>query len=60
MERAEEVQANLSPQFPSFLKLMLKSHVTGGFWLVSRRYARAIEMKKKDIWRINKISMNSF
>ncbi|KAK7405813.1 hypothetical protein VNO78_07423 [Psophocarpus tetragonolobus] len=31
--RAKEVQANLSPQFPSFLKPMLQSHVTGGFWL---------------------------
>lgn len=35
MEKAEEVQANLSPRFPSFVKLMLKSHVSGGFWLVS-------------------------
>ncbi|KAL2231570.1 UNVERIFIED_CONTAM: B3 domain-containing protein [Sesamum indicum] len=33
MERAKEVQANLSPHFPSFLKLMLRSHVSGGFWL---------------------------
>ncbi|XP_042020441.1 B3 domain-containing protein Os01g0234100-like [Salvia splendens] len=33
MERAQEVQANLSPKFPSFIKLMLKSHVSGGFWL---------------------------
>uniref|UniRef100_A0A803KWV4 TF-B3 domain-containing protein n=1 Tax=Chenopodium quinoa TaxID=63459 RepID=A0A803KWV4_CHEQI len=33
MKRAEEVQANLSAESPSFLKTMLKSHVTGGFWL---------------------------
>ncbi|KAL0412539.1 UNVERIFIED_CONTAM: B3 domain-containing protein [Sesamum radiatum] len=33
MERAKEVQANLSPHFPSFSKLMLRSHVSGGFWL---------------------------
>ncbi|KAL1544282.1 B3 domain-containing protein-like protein [Salvia divinorum] len=33
MERAQEVQANMSPKFPSFIKLMLKSHVSGGFWL---------------------------
>ena len=35
MKRAQEVQANLAAQFPSFVKLMLQSHVTGGFWLVS-------------------------
>ncbi|CBI19534.3 unnamed protein product, partial [Vitis vinifera] len=33
MERAEELQASLEPQYPSFLKSMLQSHVTGGFWL---------------------------
>ncbi|XP_016475707.1 B3 domain-containing protein Os01g0234100 [Nicotiana tabacum] len=33
MLRAEEVQANLPSQFPSFVKYMLPSHVTGGFWL---------------------------
>ncbi|CAK9150780.1 unnamed protein product [Ilex paraguariensis] len=33
MERAEEVQANLATKFPSFVKPMLPSHVTGGFWL---------------------------
>ncbi|KAL2929478.1 hypothetical protein RDABS01_034889 [Bienertia sinuspersici] len=33
MKRAEEVQANLSDEYPSFVKLMSKSHVSGGFWL---------------------------
>ncbi|XP_062091693.1 B3 domain-containing protein Os01g0234100-like [Humulus lupulus] len=33
MERAYEVQANLAPQFPSMVKLMLHSHVCVGFWL---------------------------
>lgn len=33
MDRALEVQAKLAPEFPSFAKLMLPSHVTGGFWL---------------------------
>ncbi|EYU26113.1 hypothetical protein MIMGU_mgv1a025604mg [Erythranthe guttata] len=33
MERAEEVQRNLPKKFPSFVKLMLRSHVTQGFWL---------------------------
>ncbi|OVA10452.1 B3 DNA binding domain [Macleaya cordata] len=32
-ERAEEIQSSLDPEFPSFVKLMLRSHVTGGFWL---------------------------
>ncbi|KNA18098.1 hypothetical protein SOVF_073880 isoform B [Spinacia oleracea] len=33
MKRAEEIQANLAAENPSFVKSMLKSHVTGGFWL---------------------------
>ncbi|OIS96354.1 PREDICTED: B3 domain-containing protein Os01g0234100-like [Nicotiana attenuata] len=33
MLRAEEVQANLPSQFPSFVKYMLHSHVSRGFWL---------------------------
>lgn len=36
MLRAAEVQANLPPHFPSFVKYMLPSHVSGGFWLVSQ------------------------
>ena len=37
LKRAEEIQANLSAKYPSFVKLMLKSHVSGGFWLVSQQ-----------------------
>lgn len=37
MKRAEEIQANLSTEYPSFVKLMMKSHVSGGFWLVSEQ-----------------------
>ncbi|KAJ4716333.1 B3 domain-containing protein [Melia azedarach] len=33
IERAEEVQSGLDSQNPSFVKPMLQSHVTGGFWL---------------------------
>ncbi|GMJ09776.1 hypothetical protein HRI_004646800 [Hibiscus trionum] len=33
MERALQIQASLSSQFPSLVKYMLPSHVTGGFWL---------------------------
>ncbi|KAI3961841.1 hypothetical protein MKW98_022046 [Papaver atlanticum] len=32
--RAEEIQFSLDPQFPSLVKLMLRSHVVQGFWLV--------------------------
>ena len=33
--RAEEVQSELDPEIPSFVKPMTQSNVTGGFWLVS-------------------------
>ncbi|KAA8536184.1 hypothetical protein F0562_028662 [Nyssa sinensis] len=33
MERAQEVPASLAAKFPSFVKSMLPSNVTGGFWL---------------------------
>ncbi|XP_059647778.1 B3 domain-containing protein At3g19184-like [Cornus florida] len=32
-DRAEELLSGLEPDFPSFVKPMLQSHVTGGFWL---------------------------
>jgi len=35
MDRAEDVQARLDPQFPSFVRVMLPSHVVRGFWLVN-------------------------
>ncbi|KAJ0975952.1 hypothetical protein J5N97_017917 [Dioscorea zingiberensis] len=31
--KADAVQAELDPKFPSFVKPMTQSHVTGGFWL---------------------------
>jgi len=34
MERAEEIQAYLGNKFPTCVKPMLPSHVSGGFWLV--------------------------
>ncbi|KAF3435389.1 hypothetical protein FNV43_RR22478 [Rhamnella rubrinervis] len=33
IERAGEVQSGLESNLPSFVKPMLQSHVTGGFWL---------------------------
>ncbi|KAI3993538.1 hypothetical protein MKX01_002551 [Papaver californicum] len=32
-EQAEEIQSSLDPTCPSFIKLMVRSHVSGGFWL---------------------------
>ncbi|KAI3994345.1 hypothetical protein MKX01_012602 [Papaver californicum] len=32
-EQAEEIQSSLDPTCPSFIKLMLRSHVSGCFWL---------------------------
>lgn len=31
--RAEEVQSSLAPEFPSFLKLLVRSHVASCFWM---------------------------
>ncbi|CAK7345672.1 unnamed protein product [Dovyalis caffra] len=33
MMRANDIQANLAPEFPSLIKYMQPSHVSGGFWL---------------------------
>ncbi|KAF5736135.1 AP2/B3-like transcriptional factor family protein isoform 1 [Tripterygium wilfordii] len=33
MIRAEEVQSNLDPMYPSFVKPLARSHVTIGFWM---------------------------
>ncbi|XP_021665043.1 B3 domain-containing protein At3g19184 isoform X2 [Hevea brasiliensis] len=33
IDRAEQVQSGLEADFPSFVKPMTQSHVTGGFWL---------------------------
>ncbi|XP_041991382.1 uncharacterized protein LOC121742326 isoform X2 [Salvia splendens] len=48
MERAQEVQSNLSQKFPSFIKLMLKSHVSGGFWLGLPKNFCAAHLPKQD------------
>lgn len=32
--KAEELEISLGADFPAFVKPMLQSHVTGGFWLV--------------------------
>lgn len=33
--KAEELESSLGADYPTFVKPMLQSHVTGGFWLVS-------------------------
>lgn len=35
-ERAEELESGLGSDHPTFVKPMLQSHVTGGFWLVNK------------------------
>ena len=34
VHRADQMQSSLGADFPSFVKPMLQSHVSGGFWLV--------------------------
>ncbi|CAI9294603.1 unnamed protein product [Lactuca saligna] len=48
MERAKEVQASLPSEFPSFVKPMLPSHVTGGFWLGFPKKFCDVHMPKHD------------
>ncbi|KAI3922211.1 hypothetical protein MKX01_005900 [Papaver californicum] len=48
-ELAEDIRSSLDPTFPSFVKLMLKSHVTGGFWLGLPSKFCAKSMSNKDI-----------
>lgn len=33
--RAQEVLSNLGPEFPSFVKSLVRSHVASCFWMVS-------------------------
>jgi hypothetical protein len=40
--KAEELEAQLDPEFPSFVKRMLHSHVVRGFWLVSNALLNAL------------------
>ncbi|KAJ1376253.1 hypothetical protein SESBI_50126 [Sesbania bispinosa] len=34
LEKAEKLQSDLESEYPTFIKSMLQSHVSGGFWLV--------------------------
>ncbi|KAI3870030.1 hypothetical protein MKX03_015735 [Papaver bracteatum] len=33
LDKAEEIQTGLNPNYPSFIKQLLRSHVSGSFWL---------------------------
>ncbi|KAL7002805.1 hypothetical protein U1Q18_003963 [Sarracenia purpurea var. burkii] len=48
MNRARQVQANLESKFPSFLKPMLPSHVTGGFWLSFPKHFTDLHLPNHD------------
>ncbi|KAL6502500.1 hypothetical protein OROHE_024505 [Orobanche hederae] len=48
MERAQEIEASLPIKFPSFVKNLLKSHVTGGFWLGLPRQFCVAHLPKHD------------
>ncbi|KAJ0929136.1 putative transcription factor B3-Domain family [Helianthus annuus] len=48
IERANEVQASLPSEIPSFVKSMLPSHVTGGFWLGFPKKFCDAHMPKQD------------
>ncbi|XP_043709647.1 B3 domain-containing protein At3g19184 [Telopea speciosissima] len=48
-QKAEELQSSLDPNIPSFVKPMLQSHVTGGFWLgLSTHFCRSYLPKHKE------------
>ncbi|KAI3446008.1 hypothetical protein Pfo_002673 [Paulownia fortunei] len=49
IERAERVQANLKTQFPSFVKPMIRSNVTGGFWLSLPKLFCKLHLPSSDI-----------
>lgn len=36
IEKAEQLQSTLEPHYPTLVKSMLPSHVSGGFWLVTK------------------------
>ncbi|TMX03124.1 hypothetical protein EJD97_018119 [Solanum chilense] len=47
--RAEEVLSRLSTKYPSFMKPMIRSNVSGGFWLSLPRLFCQLHMPRHDI-----------
>ncbi|XP_062023923.1 B3 domain-containing protein Os01g0234100-like isoform X2 [Rosa rugosa] len=48
LERAKEIEASLAPGFPTLIKVMLPSHVTGGFWLGLPKKFCCVHLPKHD------------
>ncbi|XVF15571.1 hypothetical protein REPUB_Repub09cG0165800 [Reevesia pubescens] len=48
MIRAEEVQSNLEPEFPSFAKSLIRSHVRSCFWMGLPAMFCKIHLPRKD------------
>ncbi|GAV82222.1 B3 domain-containing protein, partial [Cephalotus follicularis] len=48
-EKAEKLLAGLEPDYPNFVKPMLQSHVTGGFWLGLQREFCRRNLPKHDV-----------
>ena len=49
--KAEELESQLDPEFPSFVKAMLHSHVVRGFWLVSDNTICSSQQFFSSCWR---------
>ncbi|XP_020591264.1 B3 domain-containing protein Os06g0194400-like [Phalaenopsis equestris] len=49
-EKALELQSQLDPTHPSFVKPMLISHVTGGFWLGLSKQFCTSHLPNRDTW----------
>ncbi|KAH9758296.1 B3 domain-containing protein [Citrus sinensis] len=48
VEKAVKLEARLGPEHPTFIKPMLQSHVTGGFWLGLPGYFCRRNLPKRD------------
>ncbi|XP_026412007.1 B3 domain-containing protein Os01g0234100-like isoform X1 [Papaver somniferum] len=47
-DKAEEIRASLDPKFPSVVKIMIRSSVSGGFWLGLPSIFCSSSLPKKD------------
>ncbi|KAI3894434.1 hypothetical protein MKX03_003839 [Papaver bracteatum] len=47
-DKAEEIRASLDPEFPSVVKIMIRSSVSGGFWLGLPSRFCSSSLPKKD------------
>ena len=63
MIRAEEIKSSLGSEFPSFAKLLVRSHVSSCFWMVTMTCIFEIELSIESIVQANPESFpvpNSF